>query len=58
MLIFEITKYVYGKDEKTKQNIFENDVHPLIMTYSNKTLQYSKLMNIIVLSKLRVSTAT
>lgn len=58
MLIFEITKYVYGKDEKTKQNIFENDVHALILTYSNKTLQYSKLMNIIVLSKLRVSTAT
>lgn len=47
MLIFKITKYVYGKDEKTKQNIFENDVHALMMTYSNKTLQYSKLMNII-----------
>ena len=39
-LILKITKYAYGRMKKQNKNIFENDVHALSMTYSNKTLQY------------------
>ena len=28
------------RTKKQNKNIFENDVHALSMTYSNKTLQY------------------